>query len=934
MILGLLFFSPSARAESLTATAELSGVVLDGGLNRLPNVTVEVISAKLRITQLTGPDGTFHFFCLPAGEFRITFNHQLASRTGELELTMSSPGRYWINAELSRAGTGEWMLREDPSREGGPETSTRTYTRREVERLPSALNLWNLIGHTEVSATAERFDIAGMHSDETMLFGSRGGSWSQNSVLWNGFNLTSADGAGALLLPDLSAVQSVTYDADPSGISLPGAELVLAPRVGGSGRHGEVQLFLQSGALQNVNVTPRLRSFGITESDERYRHFARGNVQLGGPLSSGWTYFGAASAQQAEKWVRNHTFPVTNALTTGTANLMGDISPRDRLSLAWIGQDWHQPHGGASPQVAREATRDTTRTFQGLQGSWTRIVSRRSVLDTRAAVSFGRADAALQPGTDQPSRVELFPSSVDIPLVPSAEGGRPIVALLNNVFTGAAPLATTSLDRRFEGQTAFSTVLSGPGGSVHRISVGGDAEWLQIRERANAFQNINLRFFRGEPDSVLVFNSADARVGDSSWHFYAVDQISLGALSLNLSAQGGLTRGSNLGVLGAELSRIRWRSAGVHAGAGYRIGHRYPTVFRASVAHRAHKSVIRALEAVHPDGLGVSTYSWNDLNQDSSFQSGELGTLLKVEGAPFSRLDPRLKQPFTREVRLEVAQAFPGKFLFSLHGYRRVEHNLMGFLNTGVPLSAFTSASVFDPGNDGASQTGDETLRIAYNQDLATLGRDAYLLTNPLDAGGFAEGYDARIRQNSSRLQWELAFTRYRAVARTALGNGPLENDWAAFAVFNDPNQSINAYGSTHFDRGLGARFWGTCRLPWAMQLGWIGVFLDGAPYGRILPVTGLNQGLIGIFVSRRGPGDGSPGDGKRTAHNGTMDLRLSRDLQLRHGRLVTSIDVFNMANSAFALREADVTSPTHLWRIPLTYQTPRSLQLGARYDW
>jgi hypothetical protein len=352
------------------------------------------------------------------------------------------------------------------------------------------------------------------------------------------------------------------------------------------------------------------------------------------------------------------------------------------------------------------------------------------------------------------------------------------------------------------------------------------------------------------------------------------------------------------------------------------------------LAHRYHESIIRALKAVDPAGLGISTYSWNDSNHDESFHTGELGPLLKVEGALFSRLDSQLKQPFTREVHLEAAQALPREIVFSLYAFRRVEHRLLGFMNTGVPSSAYGAVTVFDPGDDGASQTGDEALRVAYNQSLDTLGQDAYFLTNPSDASAFAEGYEARVRQSGARLQWELAFTRYRAVARTAPGNGSLQNDWSVFALINDPNQSINAYGSTFFDRGLGARFWGTCQLRGAMQLGWIASFLDGAPYARILPVAGLNQGLIGILATRRGPGDGSPNEGKRTAHNLTFDLRLSRDFRLRRGRLVASLDVFNFFNTANALREADVTSPTHLWRIPLSFQTPRSLQLGLRFNW
>lgn len=69
-------------------------------------------------------------------------------------------------------------------------------------------------------------------------------------------------------------------------------------------------------------------------------------------------------------------------------------------------------------------------------------------------------------------------------------------------------------------------------------------------------------------------------------------------------------------------------------------------------------------------------------------------------------------------------------------------------------------------------------------------------------------------------------------------------------------------------------------------------------------------------------------------AHNLTADLRLARTFHLRRGRLDASLDLFNLLNSAHALREADVTSPAHLWRIPLSFQTPRSLQLGMRFGW
>ena len=914
--------------------AEFSGIVYEGGNAPLTGVTVELTVRKLNLTQTTGADGRFHFCCLPEGRFVVVFRHQQASAPGEFTLTLASARPSHVTAELQTGSSQEWKLRDDVVYGDIPTTSTRIYTRADMARLPSTLHLWTLLGHTEVSATVERFDVAGMHSDDTMLFGSRGGSWSQNRVVWNGFNVTSADGARTLLLPDLAVVDSITYEAGSANISSSGAALLLQPRNGESTLHGQAHIFLQSGALQNVNVTPRLRSFGVMESDERYRYFAQGNVQVGGPLSSNWTYYGAVSRLHAEKWIRNYSIPTSSKLTSETGHFLGDLSTRDRLGLVWLGQQGHQPRGGANPQVAREATLDTSRTFQSLQGSWTHIFSQRSVLDARAAFSSGKTDEALQPGTDKPSREELFPGFVDIPVVPSAENGKSIVALLNNVRTGAALLPVSRGDRRLETKTQFHAIRTGPGTLVHRLSFGVDLEWIETHDQSRAFQNIGLRFFRGAPNSVQLFNASDAHNHGTRVQAYAVDNISIGAITFSLSGQARRDWGSNLKSAITGSNSLRWGSFGAHAGIGYRIGHRYPTILRAAVALRYHDALIPALKAVHRNGPGVSTYSWNDSNQDGGFQPGELGVLNKVEGSPFSRPDPQLKQPYAREIHLEAAQRLFGELVLSAHAFRRIEHHLLGLINTGVPSSAYKPVDVFDPGDDGASQTGDEELRVAYNQDMNTLGQDAYLLTNTSDTKAFSEGYSARVTQARTRLLWDLAFTQYRAVARTAPGNGPLQNDWSVFPVINDPNQSTNAYGSTFFDRGLAARFSGTWQPGWNMGLSWICSYLDGAPYGRVLPVTGLNQGLFGILVTRRGPGDGSPNEGKRTAHNFTADLRLARGFPLKHGRLDASLDLFNLFNSAHALREADVTSPAHLWRIPLRFQTPRSLQLGLRFGW
>ena len=70
------------------------------------------------------------------------------------------------------------------------------------------------------------------------------------------------------------------------------------------------------------------------------------------------------------------------------------------------------------------------------------------------------------------------------------------------------------------------------------------------------------------------------------------------------------------------------------------------------------------------------------------------------------------------------------------------------------------------------------------------------------------------------------------------------------------------------------------------------------------------------------------------TSYYETIDLRLIRNFVRNKGTLAGTLDVFNLLNTSQALVEANVTSLTQYWRVPLRFETPRSLQLGLRYSW
>jgi hypothetical protein len=339
---------------------------------------------------------------------------------------------------------------------------------------------------------------------------------------------------------------------------------------------------------------------------------------------------------------------------------------------------------------------------------------------------------------------------------------------------------------------------------------------------------------------------------------------------------------------------------------------------------------------VNPEGLGTRLYSWVDANGDGQFQTGENTSLLKVSGSPYTTLASGLKNPRTAEVTLGLTQGGLRGLTFNLFGFRRFDQQLMSLVNVGVPFSSYTPVQVTDPGPDGFLDAGgDDQVITVFNQKPESLGRDRYLLSNPEGLDGYSEGYELRLAFSSARFQVEAAMTRYRAVASTAPGITARDNDTSALqSVLDDPNKAIFARGSTYFDRGTLGRLWATSSPGWDIRCSLIVSYQDGLPYSRYLPVKGLNQGIVGVLTRPRGPGDAGSIGGFMTTHNGTIDVRTAKDLRRGSKTLTATLDVFNLANSSLSLVQTDVTAPTHLWRIPLRFQTPRSLQLGLRFRW
>ncbi len=882
--------------------------------------------------------GKFVAYFVDPGIYTIRFEHASTASQGSyvgLVPTSSSLSlTVVLEEEDGSSGVRRWRIREElpgPSDVWKPE---RLLTRETIESFPSTEHLWTFLNQIEPSVVSDQFDSSGLHSVSPSLIGVRGSSWSQNFGWLNGVSVSSPAGTEMLNFPDLSAMETVVYSVGESPLhhNAPGAHLEMTPKYGERSMHGEARLFFQSGALQNTNVTPRDRTFDIFQPDERWKHFFWGGAQISGPIEkTPWSYFASISGRELKTWIRTQSLPVSGSVQQQTYNFIRSAAPNDRAAIHISLQHRNEPQLGASPQISRDSTVDQKQTHRSISGSWTHEFSPRRSLRMDFGVTRSRTSQRFQNGVIGQSVQDLFPGFV-------VDGITPLDYMLQgygrlvNTSRGPAASITDSSIGAMEGSASYSIIGKSFWNSRHQITLGGILNRSTLSQSQQTIDGVNLLFFEGLPNSVRLVNNPSTRDRIADMQFYATDNFSLSRYSFLAELTSNASRFLNVLGSGGTVNANYWRNIGGRTGMGVQLFRRL--VGRISYARIYDEPNLVAASTVNPEGSSSLLYTWKDLNGDRRFQPGENTQLLKVTGAPFTTLDGNLKNPSTSELTIGVSQTGLHGFHTEFFGYRRSLHNQISLANTGVPLTSYDPLQIIDPGLDAVLGSADDQPMTVFNQKPSTLGQDRYLLTNPVGYNAHSEGFEFTISLSSTNIQASTTVTRYRSVAENGPGLTATENDLSNLqGVFDDPNHAINARGSTFFDRGTMVRQWIALKLPAGVRAAAILNYQDGLPYARVLPVP-LNQGVIGILTGQRGPGNSGTFGGMRTTHYQTIDVRLAKVFKFEKGRLTASLDVFNISNLALNLVQMAVTSHHAEWRVPLQFQSPRSIQPGLRYSW
>ena len=659
----------------------------------------------------------------------------------------------------------------------------------------------------------------------------------------------------------------------------------------------------------------------MVKQSERFNWYTRDRAEASGPLGRKADIFFSGTGQWASQTVSIASSGpfLRSRLLFGNVRGRFELTRRDQLEGQFSGtridlSNWGIPQGveplagsagGPSfqPPFGFAGLREEDH-LDAIHAGWNRQFSPLAVLQVRYAFSPAHLDTA-------PVHPLLLPSRTE---------------LVSELGQGIPPIANLAVRTRQAVQGALD-LGSVPG--QQKLAVGGGLEMAKIRNRLTAPADAAEITAAGAPSYVVQLNTPlDSREKVRQGTIYLRDRVNFSWLTMDAALVGDFSRGavprqsSPQGSYAPERQfegspdLIRWNSLSPRFGlAAAALG---VMVLRANYLRSYAPLACRYLDYGNPNSLGGPVYSD--------------GRLVRTFGGPYSRIDPNLHRPYADEFNVGVETSFSDRLVASLTLFRRDEKQRIAAVQTGVPSGAFRAVFVLDPGPDGITGTVDDQELTVYSQDPSSFGKDRYLLTNPPGLRELNRGLTAELSARTRYFQAHASFMAVKAWGPANPGNAVLQNDPGVIgALYQDPNSLIHAAGRSFFDRAYVGKFQiggngpaNLGRLEWASTVN----YLDGLVFGRRLLVASLPQGPILVAATVRG----SPEGGNRSEYLLQWNLRVSRNWELRYGRLRAGFDLFNVLNANNRLQESDASGPLFNQRLPIAIQSARFARVSVQY--
>jgi len=714
--------------------------------------------------------------------------------------------------------------------------------------------------------------------------GAHGSSWTQTSFRLDGVDITDPLRTGRPLLDvPLDALRAIDVGngvaarADEMG---PGAAFALVPRRPRESWQGALRLHATPEGLQSERTSG-------PPSLARYGHWRELSGFASGAVSERFRLLAAARVADGRRFERAGLTARDSSVRSLFAQGIQELGPRRLLRVTAAVQDLERPHRGrALFPDSGAAEKQTGLHLQGVLAQGTPEGA-----GFQLAVAYQRAVRDPDPLTGLTATVERLRDGPPLQLVagkervdrfdvaaryaPSPRSGRHQLVLggeLRRVRASLRPAGgVLTIPETLDGRAAriYEYGFAGPEGSRALTEAALHAEdRLEIGRRVSL--DLGVRY-------------------DGSWG----EGVSWHALSPRLSGRGRLLRNGALALV-------------------------------ASYGQYRHRLPLGYLSWGDPAGAQGAAYLWNDRNRDARLDPLERGALVSRlgPGGEVGSIDPELKAPTTREVRVGLEARFGASWQARFVAVHRRERDLVESVDVGVPATAYDVGSIFDPGGDLVGADDDQQLPI-YDRTPGSFGGDLYLLTNPEDHSTLHEGVEFSLsRWLGERFRLSLGATASRTEG--APGNQgflPLENDQGVVGeLYDDPNADTFPRGRLFFDRAYTISLAAGYRAGGWSAAG-LARYQDGQPFSRLVLVD-LRQGPTAIRSV--------PNGRHRFTFTINVDLRIERSFELGRGRIAASLEAFNLLDNSNEVEEDVTTGET--FRAVTAVQPPRAVRLGLSY--
>jgi outer membrane receptor protein involved in Fe transport len=404
----------------------------------------------------------------------------------------------------------------------------------------------------------------------------------------------------------------------------------------------------------------------------------------------------------------------------------------------------------------------------------------------------------------------------------------------------------------------------------------------------------------------------------------------------------------------------------------YALGEQKRTSVKGYYGRHFKALLTQDLSSVAPSSGGSETYEWNDINGDLQFQEGEEGDLIGSQLNPAINdrsdlADPDMTDSYVDSFHFTVEHEVSSNMVVSVQATVKRERNI---LETTVIR---TAGDQDNPFND--FRTVNVTNQFTGEPDIIYALRPEFrgaesrtILTNPSFADELFrdyEGVEFALRRRF-RDGWQ-AYVSYN----WGNGNGNIANDFQGTTSYNriydTPNEFVRAVGPLALDAPHQFKLQGTYTLPYDVLLSGFYQAQTGFP----IKLPSSDQSIQGTYKQRFYPlcpsgsaggakGDGGGGGGCQqpplgiagivvegqvdtaVVQAGTfrhdfrhkIDLRVEKQFPFGDGmKLGLIVDVFNLGNISRVTSFKSIQLDNSNFLVPGTFENPRIVRLGLRFN-